>query len=288
MSAHTQDNPGPVAVARPDPRETVWNQWGPVKSFRRYVRGYLYRLPDTGWFGLTPLRTHILICGYQRAGTTLLLAMMEHALPKAKHFGEETGGWRAATYAWRNHAVVISKVPNDIFKLHRIRKFYEGRKARLRVILMVRDPRDVLTSRHVLRGPEAYFQDIAEWREYHAYYRYHKDQPDTMVLRYEDLVGDTDAVQKRIDEFTGEVSERPYKEFHKEKREDFDTIPLNGVRPVDQKTVGRWATAKHAGRIEQILREVPDFPQVLVELGYEKDEGWVERWRAGVAGAQAG
>src|SRR3954469_23077934 len=101
-------------TASPDPHETIWSQWGRLKRTRRYLRGFLYRLPDTGLLGLTPLRTHILICGYQRAGTTLLQAMAEHALPNARRFGHEISGWRAATFAPRNHAVLISKVPNDL------------------------------------------------------------------------------------------------------------------------------------------------------------------------------
>ena len=90
---------------------------------------------------------------------------------------------------------------------------------------------------------------------------------------------------RKIDAFTGEPTERPMKAFHKADRKDFDTTPLNGVRPVDKDTVGRWATKEHAARIQQILREVPDFPQILVELGYEKDDEWVTRWKAAAGGA---
>jgi hypothetical protein len=203
-------------------------------------------------------------------------------LPNARRFGEETSGWRAATYSWRNHAVMISKVPNDVLKLHQVRNFYKDRKAKLKVIILVRDPRDVLTSKMKAVDLVKYATDLQEWRDYHAHVRLYLNDPDVLLLRYEDLVSDTDGIQRRIDAFTGEPTERPMKDFHKADRSDFDTTPLNGVRPVDRNTVGRWATAEHATRIEQILREVPDFPQILRDLGYEQDDSWVDRWKAGV------
>jgi hypothetical protein len=266
--------------ARPNLDETIFSDWPWHKRWRRRLICPFYRLSDTGLFGLTPLRTHILICGYQRAGTTLLLAMMEYALPEARRFGQETGGWRAATYAWRNHAVMISKVPNDIFKLHRLRKFYRGRKAKLKIILVIRDPRDVLTSKHSVERPGDYFQDIAEWRSYHAHYRLYRDEADVLVVRYEELVADVAGMAARMEAFTGEKFQRPLEEFHKERRTDFDTVPLNGVRPVEQGGVGRWDRPVHQARLRQILREVPDFPEILIELGYEKDATWVQRLAA--------
>jgi len=39
----------------------------------------------------------------------MLQMMLENAMPQARRFGCETGGWRAATFAWRNHALLISK-----------------------------------------------------------------------------------------------------------------------------------------------------------------------------------
>ena len=35
----------------------------------------------------------------------------------------------------------------------------------------------------------------------------------------------------------------------------------------------------YRARMQQILKEVPDFNDILIELGYEKDGSWVQRWR---------
>jgi hypothetical protein len=268
-----------------DPTESIWDEWGPLKRVRRQLSSVVYRLPDTGFFGLTPLRTHIHICGYPRSGTTLLLLMMEYALPRARHFGREISAWRAATFERRNHEVVISKCPLDIFRIHRVRNFYKGRRAKFRPIILIRDPRDALTSHHFSTGKERYFQDLDQWKEVTQYVQRYRNDPEVLLLRYEDLVSDPDAIQAKIDAFTGEASERRYADAHKEERKDFDGGPLNGVRPVDRRGIARWRRPQHRQRVEHVLREVPDFPQILIDLGYEHDASWVEQWREESASA---
>ncbi len=265
------------AAAKIDRTETIWSGLGLRRSLKRRVASMFYCLPDTGVFGLTPLRTHIAVCGYPRSGTTMMLMMLEYALPRAKRFGHEQSGWRAAAAAWRNHAVMVSKAPNDVFKLHRLRNFYGNRGAAFRPILMLRDPRDVLTSRHVITGNERYFVDIPQWKDYTAYIQHYLNDPDVLVVRYEDFVDDVDGWQTRIESFAGERFDRPLNQFFTEERSDFRTRALNGVRPVDTKSVGRWCKPEHRARLDEILCDVPEFPQVLIDLGYEQDQSWTDR-----------
>lgn len=269
----------------PDERETIGSDWPASRRWRRSLLMPLYRLADSGLPGLCPLETHVLICGFPRSGTTLLLAMLEDAFPDSKHFGREISGWRAATYSWRNHSMLISKVPQDIFKLHQVIRFYRGRRAKLKPIIMVRDPRDVLTSHHVSHD-RPYFQDLHEWREYHRYVMYHLNRPARegetapMLLRYEDLVADVEATQKRVEAFIGRKGERSFADFYKRDRKDFDSRPLNGVRAVEKNLVGRWARDEHRERMREVLRVMPEFPQMLIELGYETDDDWLAAWDA--------
>jgi hypothetical protein len=264
------------SLTRLNPEESARPPFRALKRLHWKLRRAIFCLPDTGLFGLTPLRTHILISGYPRAGTTLLQMMMEYALPEARRYGRERSGWRVAAYKWRNDAVIISKLPSDICILAELQAFYRRRSARLRPIVLLRDPRDVLTSRHATTGDDAYFIDIGEWRQYHDAVARHLTDRDVLIIRYEDLVSDIAGVQARIDSFTGEPSRRPFADFHKEGRQDFDTLNLNGVRPVEAGNVARWQRPAHRARIEQILREVPDFPQILIDTGYEQDAEWIE------------
>jgi hypothetical protein len=276
----SRERPRPAGIpVQPNLDETIFSHWPIAKQIRRRLLAPIYGFCDFGLLGLTPLRTHIVICGFPRSGTTLLQAMLEHALPDARRFGKETSGSRAANHRWRNHAVMISKFPRDMFQLHSLRAYYRGRKAKLKTILMIRDPRDVLTSRHAEARAKStdYFYYIDEWRLYYAYYLLYRNDPNVLVLRYEQLVADVKGEAAKVEAFVNEKFDRPAEDFHQELRDDFDTIPLNGVRPVESSKIGRWELPEHWERIRQIVRELPDFTKHLVELGYEADETWVKR-----------
>jgi hypothetical protein len=60
---------GFFAVKHQVDRFDTWPAWQKV---RRGFQAPIYRIADTGLFGLTPLETHILICGFPAAGTTLI------------------------------------------------------------------------------------------------------------------------------------------------------------------------------------------------------------------------
>lgn len=263
--------------------QTFGQQWPLMKRLRRQLVMPFFRIADTGAMGLTPLQMHILICGFPRSGTTMLQMMLENALPQARRFGRETGGWRAATFAWRNHTLLISKVPHDVVRLAPLRNFYKNRKAELKILLMLRDPRDVLTSRRKTGGPAGYVVSSERWRKYHRAFVRHQNDPDVLVVRYEDLVADVDREQRRIEKFTGQTMTVPFAKFNEVERPDFDTSTLNGLRPIEQTLVARWARADHRERIEQVLAELPELPQALIDLGYAADTQWIEEWRQGFA-----
>lgn len=259
----------------------ISDAWSPWKRLRRRVRMAVFRLPDSGAFGLVPLRTHILICGFPRSGTTLLQLMLENGLPSSRHFGREVGGWRAATYCWRNHELLISKVPHDVFRLDPLRNFYAGRAASLRIILMVRDPRDVLTSVRKMGGPPGYVVGPERWRRHYRAFRRERLAPDVLEVRYEHLVRHPADEELRIEQFTGERAKVPFEAFHTIRRPDFDTSTLNGLRPLDQSPLDRWARPQHRARMERVLEDLPELPGALIELGYEQDTEWIEQWRRG-------
>ncbi len=236
----------------------------------------LFRIVDTGLFGLTPLQKHILICGFPRSGTTMLQLMIENGIPDAKRFGREIGGWRAATYCWRNHAKAITKVPHDLFRLAPLRYFYAKRNVDLKIILVLRDPRDVLTSRRKTGGPAGYVVSSERWRRYYEAFKRHQNDPDVITVRYEDLVADVETQQERIEAFTAETMAVPFSDFNQVDRPDFDTSTLNGLRPIEQSLVARWAADNHRDRIRQVLHELPEIPQTLIDLGYAPDTSWTK------------
>jgi hypothetical protein len=273
------------AVVHPfDATESVLSAWPWPKRIWRKAVSLVFCFPDSGLFGLTPLRKHILICGYPRSGSTMLQLMLEHAYPGARRFERETRGYRAAMLKFRNHALLVSKQPGDICKLHRLKNHYTGKTARLRPIIMVRDPRDVLTSHHAGQPQKEYFLPIQKWGRYDRYVRANQNSNDVLLLKYEDLVRDVAGTQVRLEAFIGEPMAKSIGAFHTDVSSSFQNLPaLNGLRPVDSQGLGRWRDAKHAARLAEVLAVRPDFPQRLIELGYERDDSWTQAYRCKAA-----
>src|SRR5579862_9599826 len=89
-------------ISRFDATEGLDTAWPLAKRAWRKAVSFVCCFPDTGLFGLTPLRKHIVICGYPRTGSTMLQLMLEHAYPGARRFERETRGYRAAMLKFRN------------------------------------------------------------------------------------------------------------------------------------------------------------------------------------------
>ena len=71
-----------------------------LTPLRRRLRDAYVAASDRGWLGLVPVKTHVVICGFPRSGTTLLQLMVETSTPRAKAFGNERSGLSVARYTW--------------------------------------------------------------------------------------------------------------------------------------------------------------------------------------------
>jgi hypothetical protein len=121
---------------------------------------------------------------------------------------------------------------------------------------------------------------IKGFREYtFEHYRYAVQFDDTTVVRYEQLVQDPIGVQHALTQFIGWTVDYPFDRFHERARvPGWSAEVMNGLRPLDQDNIERWRHPKHRDRIRQILDEVSDFPQVLIEMGYEPDTRWTREY----------
>ena len=163
----------------------------------------------------------------------------------------------------------LTKKPPDTPRIHRI--FHADRN--LHVIAMLRDPRAVITSRHESK-PDVYFAGYLRWREYVDAIERLRGHPRFVMIRYEDLLPDPDAVQEHISKQFPFLSEKC----------SFSTFPesanvphkaaqsLNGVRPFDTSRINGWRA--HLPRINGQLRDHPGMLKDLILAGYEENEEW--------------
>ncbi len=267
-----------VRPPRPDfVEDWPWPRHGIIASARHGAKRLVTTAVDKGWFGLRPLRSHVVVCGFPRSGSTLLQLQIETCISDVRVFGKEYWAPAACQYAFRNHPYMITKAPWDVFFVDEIRAFYASRQANVRFIVTVRDPRTVLTSIHKIAGnsSDGYFIIPSQLKAYYEHTRYVQQADDVVTIEYEDLVCNPAEVQGRLAEFIGWHSHLPFDQFHTAASPDFAADNLNGLRPLDPSRLDSWRHEKHSARIRQILREVPQLPEYLIEMGYEPDTSWV-------------
>lgn len=242
--------------------------------YRRAFANLAIRAIDAGWTRRKPLRTHVVVCGFPRGGTTLLSLMLQTAYPGAKSFLKERSALRVA-YLWnRDHSLLISKRPNDVFFLENIRRIYHDRRAGVRFLIVMRDPRSVLTSVHASQK-DRYYVSPERWRGIYERVVAARRDEDCLTLRFEDMVTRPGEFQDAVANFIGVAPDAPFTSYQERVPSGFRQTALNGLRPLDPAAAKNWSAPAHAPRIRSLLQELPELPAVLVADGYEPDDGWL-------------
>jgi hypothetical protein len=203
--------------------------------------------------------------------------MVESCVAGIKTFGRERRALEFAKYGRRTHACVMTKRPKDIFLIQELRDFYASHSAEVQFIVMHRDPRAILTSVHFSR-PSEYFVTTNQWRHIYRHWKWAANADDVLSIRYEDVVCGPDFVESQFAKLTGCEMNRPFRDFHQNVPAGFDGRALNGLRELDESNVLRWREACHRDRIRSLLQELPELPDVLIEMGYEKDDSWTREY----------
>ncbi|WP_038144918.1 hypothetical protein [Thioclava atlantica] len=185
----------------------------------------------------------------------------------------------------------MSKRPLDIFQVPNVARA-NRREKRLDLIVPLRDPRDILVSRHSA-VPDDYF--ISADR---MYFIDGDDAPapimpgllqiheaigtvlnsgifpqGVFLLKYEDLVNDPDRIQTKLGDAFDLQFEGSFSDYGSTKVPSALQGPLNGVRPVE-KARAKWRGEEHRARIFDQFSRFPVLFDLLVQLGYEKDREW--------------
>ena len=220
----------------------------------------------------------VIVCGMPRSGSTLLKLMLQTGYPDSKHFGRERSGLRVARDEWPGpHSLLVSKRTNDVFSVDEIRELYRGRARAPVFIVTTRDPRAMLTSKHVRRAD--YYVSVERWRALWAHIKYVRSAPDVLTVDYRELVQAPREVQRRLSAAIGEEPAAPFDSVGEKVPKGFETAALNGIRPIDTASLDKWRDPQHHERIRAVLREIPDLPSVLVDEGYEPDDSWLAGYR---------
>ncbi len=140
----------------------------------------------------------------------------------------------------------------------------------IRVLWMLRDPRDILTSIHADQPDEFYVKPerlITSLKLYDEF----KDEPQIMTIHYEELVSSPNTVQARIAQAFQLETVRDFTEGHKyfpHFRQNMRA--MHSIRPIDAKSVQKWRVKQeYKEYLETVLKEHPALISLAPNYGYE-------------------
>ncbi|MEY3228212.1 MAG: sulfotransferase family protein [Planctomyces sp.] len=230
---------------------------------------FFARSKDRGWLPGTPLKRHIVICGFPRSGTTLLQLLLESCTQNLGTCGRERRALEVAAAGKRSHSVILTKRPKDLFLIPEIASWHAANGTQALFILMHRDPRAVLTSRH-FSSPQHYYLNCRDWQHFYLHWKWSGNRSDVLSVSYEALTSSPAAVQHQINRFANLDAACRFEDFLSRVPPNFDLRALNGLRQTETTRINSWKSQEHQQRLTQIFSELPELPKILDEMGYSE------------------
>ncbi len=142
------------------------------------------------------------------------------------------------------------KTPKNIYFFDQLIESFEGR---VRLLNIVRDGRDVITSRHpkdLTRfhvSPDRWIQEVAISRRL-------SQNKHVLTVRYEDLILNFSATTKQISEFLEEEYCPDVARWHKDTTVQWQGSWAGGtVRPIFDTSIGRWKEEQGCVPLQQLM-----------------------------------
>lgn len=208
---------------------------------------------------------HIVACS-PRSGTTLLHEVMVTCFRIDKHYEHEI---RFNHVSADDGQILLTKRPKDTMYMPSI---LDG-DPELYVIYVLRDPRDVIVSRHG-KNKDMYYSNIRLWREMHTYAKKLYGHPRFLEVKYEDFVRNPNDVQDKISaKFPWLQKVHDFSDYH-----NYATVSsksqkaMHGVRPIAPSSIGLWR--QHLERIKGQQEIHGSLSPILIECGYEESADW--------------
>jgi hypothetical protein len=269
--------------------EVIWGRanWRAARElYRKTPRAKARRILQLG-------RRPIVIGGCGRSGTTLLLSILS-CHPKIFAIDIETVALCPDGYGADG---LYNRAPNlEVpFRLEKIYQYlidheipescarwcektprnvqYFGRilqhfGKRVRIIHMVRDGRDVVTSLHPGHA-ERFWVTPHRWAMDVAAGRRMENHPQILTIRYEDLVREYEMTMRRLCEFIDEEFDAAFLSYPNSARIKESGAWFNPAQATNDKSIGRWKDSQYNEIIDALLQE-PMASELLRHYGYMK------------------
>jgi len=170
----------------------------------------------------------------------------------------------------RDVAVYLTKRPTDIHIVGPRLRIDQN----LHVIAMVRDPRDVVVSVHG-QDSNVYWTPLRFWKNGIRIVRRLRHQKRFVLIRYEDLVREPDAVQESLTVRMPFLKKRrAFSAFHTGATPSRKSLEALGeLRAINPESIGNWRN--HLPRVKGQISIHGSISEDLIEFGYEPNDAWL-------------
>ena len=202
-----------------------------------------------------------------RSGTTLMAECMRICFDIDAFEPHESPLWKMR----RDASIYLTKRPNDIM--------YLGARLaldpRLTIICMMRDPRDVIVSKHQIR-PDQYFTSLGRWKYRLRFVEKYTHHPRFIIVKYEDFIRDPDGTQAfLLSKIPFLKKKRDFSEFHQSSDISKGSAKaLGGLRPIDARNIANWKN--HLPRLVEQINRYGGIDSDLIRYHYETDSEWAK------------
>jgi len=214
----------------------------------------------------------VIIGGCGRSGTTLLLSILG-AHPSIHAINDEIYVFYPMPFRLQRLEDALikeksdekkrwcEKTPKNVRSIEDILTLFENN---VKFIHIVRDPRDVITSIHP-KHPDRYWVSIERWVEDVKVGL--ESKKNTLIVRYEDLVQNTEKTVRIICDY---INEPFYKKMLDIKK--YSTIQKNvawgkNVKSIHDDSVERWKKPEYQDKIGSLMQN-DEAVKLMDELGY--------------------
>jgi len=262
-----------------------------MRALEDFIKRYTIN-PVFRFFGKFKEKKHftgdpIMILSAPRSGTTLLLSILD-AYPNIYSIPEQTYGfarWRKKKGKWYPNRIDriyremlkrkipdranrwCEKTPRHIKHLGKILDYFPNG----RVIHIVRDGRDTVTSKHPKHRPDEYWVPVKRWVTDVGVGLEYENHPRVLTLKYEDLIYKFDDEIKRISKFLNEDFIPSRDEWIKLTSLKKSKHWKKPVQNLYSKSIGRWKKPEHAKKLEEFMGN-PEAVELMKRLKYIEED----------------